>query len=42
MQYQIARTELQSPPATLSYLGLFTEALILVATAIVLTALIGG
>lgn len=42
MQYDIARTELQSPPATLSFLGLFTEAVILAATALVLAALTGG
>lgn len=42
MQYHNARTELQSPPATLSYLGLLTEVVVMVATAIVLTTLIGG
>lgn len=42
MQYHNARTELQSPPATLFYLGLFTEAVVLVATAVGLATLIGG
>jgi hypothetical protein len=42
MQYQNARNELQSPPEGWSFLNLFSEAVVLVATAVVLAMLIGG
>lgn len=42
MQYQNARNELQSPPAGLSFLNLFSEAIVLVAAAVMLAMLIGG
>lgn len=42
MQYQNARNELQSPPAGWSFLNLFSEAIILVVTAVVLAMLVGG
>lgn len=42
MQYQNARNELQSPPAGISILNLLSEAIVLVATAMMLAMLIGG
>jgi len=41
MQYQTARSELQSPPATLSLLSLLSEAVVLTVAALALVLGIG-
>jgi hypothetical protein len=41
MQYQVARLELESPPATLSFLSLLSEAVILTILALALVVGLG-
>ena len=41
MQYQVAREQLQSPPATISWLSMLFEAALLATTALVLVFSLG-
>jgi hypothetical protein len=41
MQYQVARSELESPPATLSFWGLLSEAVVLTILALALVVGLG-